>query len=313
MPVNQSLFAFMAGLIDYAGIFPPANLPLSDAIANYAAYLRHPDRWMLSRFILPAARLAHLTAADLASFDADHPLALSLLGRGGGSADEFLHGLRADLEALAVFRARAASQITGEVYEVRLPAGDDLPGLLAVAQSLLQEAGLRPFYEIPFDAAWDSRLLPTIAGIAAHNIRFQDQAGFKLRCGGVTPAAFPTLAQVAAAIVACRDAQVPLKATAGLHHPFRHFSVEVNAPMHGFINLFGAAILAYIYHLTAAEIVPILADEDPASFVFSDTHFAWGDLSAATAEIRALRQSALLSFGSCSFDEPRHDLQRQLH
>ncbi len=311
--MKQSLLAFMAGLIDYAGIFPPANLPLNEAIANYAAYLRHPDRWMLSRFILPAARLAQLTPDNLDLFDADHPLSLSLLGRGGDGGDEFLRGLRADLEALAAFHARGLSKVTCDMYEVRLPAVDDLPGLLAAAQSLLQEVGLRPFYEIPFDAAWDARLQPTIAAIGAHNARLQDQAGFKLRSGGVVPDAFPSLVQVVRAILACRDAQVPLKATAGLHHPFRHFSAEVNAPMHGFINLFGAAILAHVHRLTADEAVPILADENPASFTFQDTHFAWGSLAATTAEIAALRQSTLLSFGSCSFDEPRHDLQRQLH
>lgn len=303
----------MAGLIDYAGVFPPANLPLPEAVANYAAYLRQPDRWMLSRFILPAARLSQLIPDQLALFDADHPLALSLLGRGGDNGDGFLQGLRADLDALLAMCDRYAPRLVCNVYEVRLPPGDDLPALLTEAHALLQVANLRPFYEIPFDAAWDDRLQPTIAGIGMHNARIQDQAGFKLRSGGVTPAAFPTLAQVTAAIVACRDAQVPLKATAGLHHPFRHFSLEVNAPMHGFINLFGAAILAHVHRLTDVDIIPILADENPASFSFHETHFAWGDLSATTAEIRALRQSALLSFGSCSFDEPRHDLQRQLH
>ncbi|MCB8953549.1 MAG: hypothetical protein H6650_16200 [Ardenticatenales bacterium] len=309
LSVNLSLYAFMAGLIDYAGIFPPANLPLNAALANYATYVRHPDRWMLARFILPAARLRQLTPDQIAPFDADHPLALSLLGSGG---DDFLAGVRADLDALAALRRQYGARVTGDAYEVRLPAAADLSGLLTAVGAPLQEAGLRPFYEIPFDATWESRLRPTAWRIATHNNHFRAQAGFKLRCGGVTADAFPAVTQVAAAIVACRDAGIPLKATAGLHHPFRHFSADVNTHMHGFVNLFGAAILAHVYHLRADEIAPILADENPANFTFTDAHFAWGDLSASVLEIDALRAATLISYGSCSFDEPRQDLQQHL-
>ena len=38
--------------------------------------------------------------------------------------------------------------------------------------------------------------------------------GCKLRCGGTEAAAFPTSERVAATIIACRNAKVPLKLTA---------------------------------------------------------------------------------------------------
>ena len=56
----RSLQALLQGVIDYAGLFPPASLSLDESIRNYARYLREPDRWMLGRFICPAARLSEL-------------------------------------------------------------------------------------------------------------------------------------------------------------------------------------------------------------------------------------------------------------
>src|ERR1700733_11051866 len=48
----------LSGLIDYAGLFPPASLGMPDAVANYDAYLRSEHSWMLGRFIVPVVRLA---------------------------------------------------------------------------------------------------------------------------------------------------------------------------------------------------------------------------------------------------------------
>ena len=43
----DSLRALLAHAIDYAGLFPPANLALEPALKNYAEYIRTPDAWML--------------------------------------------------------------------------------------------------------------------------------------------------------------------------------------------------------------------------------------------------------------------------
>jgi len=53
----------------------------------------------------------------------------------------------------------------------------------------------------------------------------------------------------------------------------------------------------------------IVEDEDAGHFLFDDEGFRWKDLRATTAEIVAARQHAVISFGSCSFDEPRDDLR----
>ncbi|HXS98055.1 MAG TPA: hypothetical protein VN736_25830 [Candidatus Limnocylindrales bacterium] len=53
-----SLRALLARLIDYAGLFPPAGLPLTAVVENYSAYLASSDAWILNRLVLPAAKLA---------------------------------------------------------------------------------------------------------------------------------------------------------------------------------------------------------------------------------------------------------------
>ena len=58
--MSPSLRALLHGIIDYAGLFPPANLPLDQAVRNYARYCTEPDSWMLGRFVCPVTELAEL-------------------------------------------------------------------------------------------------------------------------------------------------------------------------------------------------------------------------------------------------------------
>ncbi len=55
-----SVRALLESIIDYAGLFPPAQLPMSAAAQNYAKYRSGEHAWMLGRLVLPAARLAEL-------------------------------------------------------------------------------------------------------------------------------------------------------------------------------------------------------------------------------------------------------------
>jgi hypothetical protein len=79
--------------------------------------------------------------------------------------------------------------------------------------------------------------------------------------------------------------------------------------MHGFINVFAAGVLAHVNRLTEDQLVPILEDEDASDFAFDDDSFRWQNWRASTAQIASIRQNLLISFGSCSFDEPRDDLR----
>ena len=132
-----------------------------------------------------------------------------------------------------------------------------------------------------------------------------------MRTGGTTAAAFPTTAQVAEILVAGASQDVPMKFTAGLHHPVRQFHASVDTKMHGFLNVLGAGILTREEDWDVPQTATMLADEDATAFRFDDESFAWRDWRIASEDIAAQRVF-ITSFGSCSFDEPRDDL-RAIH
>lgn len=311
--------AFMTGLIDYAGLFPPAGLPLPAAITNFHHYRQQPEQWMLGRFIVPVGHLAELaTYAHL--FQANNPTRLAVIGRGGQDGDTFFQKLEEDLAMIAAFQASQAPAGQIDLFEVRLPrtlfpSVDNVRLFVAEVGDLLAPAGLTPFYEAPFDVTepgWFEALFDICAGCSLFN-RQQEPgvapAGVKIRCGGLSPAAFPTSVQLAYALSAAHDNPVPLKCTAGLHHPIRHFSPEVQTKMHGFLNLFAAGLLTHCHNLPLDTIQAILEDEEPSHFTFDPTGFAWQNYRMTTSEIANLRQQLLISYGSCSFDDPCHDLR----
>jgi hypothetical protein len=293
--ILPSVRAFFAGLIDYAGLFPPAKLPLDRAIDNYARYRAGSDAWMLGRFIIPAARLGELDVhADL--FSSGPPWQFSVLGRGGEAAEQFRSGLDADLQAVTAFRARHGSGALVDAFEVRLPAA--AVDVVPASTEALTRAGMSVVYEVPPTSP--SSLFAAMRG---------GTAGVKLRCGGLKAAAFPTPGQVAHAIAACRDNGLSLKFTAGLHHPLRHFDRDVRTKMHGFLNVFGACVLASTLGLGEEQVREIIEDEDQANFGFDELGFGWKQYHAMKDEIIAARRQFVVSFGSCSFDEPRADLR----
>lgn len=298
---SKSLQAFTSGLIDYAGLFPPANLTLPPAIKNYAQYLNSNDRRMLARFIIPAGRLAELTSELMGLFTREKPLYLSFI----------CPNVPTNLTLIQAFSEQYEDRIRLDIIETKLPANGDFAEHVAETAVSIQSSGLnlRPFYELPFNETWDDNLETAIAALAEHNKQAETDVGFKLRCGGVEAHMFPSPTQVSRAILLCRDYNITMKATAGLHHPVRHFNETVNTKMHGFLNVFGGGLLAKEHQLDQTNLQKIIEDENPTSFQFSKDTFSWNDLSINLAQIEAVRQTGLTSFGSCSFDEPREDLQ----
>src|SRR5882724_13281871 len=59
----KAVDALLAGLVDYAGLFPPASQDMRPALESYASYLNGPDRRALGRFIVPFSRLKELEDA----------------------------------------------------------------------------------------------------------------------------------------------------------------------------------------------------------------------------------------------------------
>jgi hypothetical protein len=131
-----------------------------------------------------------------------------------------------------------------------------------------------------------------------------------LRCGGLDASAFPSVDELAAAIWAAHEARVPLKFTAGLHHPLRHYDAGMEARMHGFFNVFiGGVLVASRAVCDLRTLRDILDTEDPTSFEFDEAFVGWRGKRTSTDSVIDGRQRAVTSLGSCSFDEPRDDLR----
>ncbi len=262
---------------------------------------------MLGRFIIPTTRLGELEPfAEV--LNSGEPWAFAVLGRSGSTHAEFLTGLEADLGAIRMFAERYGERVAVDVIETRLPPiieGEDeaLFDLSEGVDRLLEATELTPFFEA--NSSNDTQLIGAINFAQVGLGR-----GFKLRCGGLDAAAFPTTELVAAALTHAADCAVPLKCTAGLHHPVRHFNSDVQTRMHGFLNVFGAAILADSRRIPEAQVRAILEDEDPTHFRFDETGFSWQQYQATVDEIITGRAEFATSFGSCSFDEPRDDLRK---
>jgi len=56
--IAGSLRLLLSNLIDYAGLYPPAELPLPIVVERYRGFLASPDAWILNRLVLPHTKLS---------------------------------------------------------------------------------------------------------------------------------------------------------------------------------------------------------------------------------------------------------------
>jgi hypothetical protein len=253
---------------------------------------------MLSTFVLPIAQFGD-AAALVSPFDKQHPLRVSALGAKTENARDFLNELKNAAEIIRSFQKQHVDLVSVVQLEMLAPADVDL-AKLNEATGLLGDLKLQTFWETPAESAEQ-----TIALLARAK---QPAFGYKLRTGGVTVDSFPNSVQIARAILASTKHHIPIKFTAGLHHPIRQFRDEVKTEMHGFLNVLGAGVLSAEHHWDEAQTIEMLEDQRPSSFEFHDTVFAWHDYEITLDRIKA-RRKFVTSFGSCSFDEPREDLR----
>lgn len=296
-----SLRTLLSGTIDYAGLFPPASLALQPALSNHAAYIREPEAWMLGAFVLPIGKFDE-AAGDLSRFDVEHPLRISALGPKTETPREFVDALRTAAGAIRSLVPRYGA--IASVTQIEMPLASQPGATVSDAYGALDGLQVPTFWEAPPDEAE-----ATIARLAEHSrTNAGARFGFKLRTGGVVASAFPSSMQIARALVAAAEHRVPIKFTAGLHHPVRQFHGSVQTKMHGFLNVLGAGVLAAEYSWDHVQTATMLDDEDAGSFLFTDEFFGWREWQIATDRIRVQRD-LVTSLGSCSVDEPREDLR----
>lgn len=292
--VKESVRSLLAGAIDYAGLFPPAGLPMSEAVINYTMYRNSNYGWMLGSFVVPSVQLFEFieNAGDFISRDGKSAWRLSVLA--GEDLTETFHQIRD-------FTSKYSPGVIVDSIEVR---ANTVSKIVNTVNSL--PAGMKAYFELGL-----GKNFPDLLAKVSSTEQFA-----KIRTGGVTPGAFPDSAAVIRFVRSCLAANVPFKATAGLHHPircFRPLTYENNSPkgtMHGFLNLFlmtGFAREGYRPSL----LEDVMEEEFDEVFRFADQSVTWrNEYRMNTFQIESLRRKGIHSFGSCSFDEPIADLQK---
>ena len=292
----DSVRALLNRVIDYAGLFPPAKLDMATTVRNYKKYLGSGEGWMMGRLVVPVARLEEFereAAELLPRSDDDSAWAISALAAPGGTAE-----FEADLSAIESFNLRHEDGETGraliDVLEIKAQRADEIDSVLNILPN-----DYFAFFELPIDN--DPRGL--IAALA------DGDAGAKVRTGGVTPDLYPKADQLARFIAACASANVPFKATAGLHHPLTRYSDTLKANEYGFLNVFAAGCLAMTEELPEDELAQLLQEQSMEGFSVDDDGISWRGHRIEAQNIEDVREEFAVSFGSCSFDEPRDDLR----
>jgi hypothetical protein len=293
-PPKESVRILLNEIIDYAGLFPPSQVSMPDAVLNYATYRHSNYGWMLGRFILPVSRLDEFyeSANEFLPKKAENPWRLSVLAG---------EDLNATVRTIIDFNRRHSERAVCDVLEVKAATVSKIENTL----SALPKA-VTPYFEISTGGRTFVDLVATL-GIKRQKA--------KLRTGGVTREDFPETREVIRFVRTCMAANVPFKATAGLHHPIRCFKPLTYAPdapqgtMHGFLNmLMMTGFARESFRVSLLE--EILEEEFEEVFDFQEGGVAWrGGNILTLSHLDRLRARGMHAFGSCSFDEPVADLK----
>ena len=289
---KESVRALLAEIVDYAGLFPPSQLSMAESVRNYAEYKNSDFIWMLGRFIVPVSRLAEFakSAKDLFSKNTDL-WKLSVLA----SEDVY-----ETVQRIEDFNGTFTANAIADALEIKAANSLEIENIAAHIPE-----NLTAYFELPLD----ENLTDLIITLAVTKHRA------KIRTGGITPEAFPSAEEITRFMRICLAANVPFKATAGLHHPLRcqkPLTYERDAPtgtMHGFLNVFLAA--GFIQQgLKPKLIQELLIDKREDNFLFTADGVSWRqEYFISTSQLKHLRSRGAISFGSCSFVEPIDDLK----
>jgi hypothetical protein len=288
----------LRGIVDYAGLFPPASLDMSSAASEYAEHRAGPDAWVLGRFVLPAARLDEFESAAHRILPRDGARSWALSALLGSDLQE-------DISRIERFNERHSDARSGAVIVDTVELKTHTPRDVAHASELLDRR-FDTFMEIPPDHTVGD-LVDTIA---------RTTAKAKIRTGGVTAEAFPSSAQVTRFLAACTAKGVSFKATAGLHHPWRAEYPLTYAPdaprgaMFGFLNVL-VAVAVLRSGLGEELATRALEEREHQATTFGADEIRWRGHVLSLRALEGARES-LVAFGSCSFREPVTDL-RAMH
>ena len=289
----SAIRTLLQGSVDYAGLFPPAEMEMRTALENYAQYSTGPSSWALGRFIIPVSRLnefaVHLPRIPLRPNDSPWRVA-GLMGT----------NIEADVTTIDKFNLRHTNGgVTIDSVEVKATSEANIGEIIEIVPSTLQT-----YIEVPVDPD-PSNLIRCIG---------QGAGRAKVRTGGVIQKAFPRAPDLLRFARAALENGVPFKATAGLHHPLRatyRLTYAENSPMgrmFGFLNLM-LAVAFLRSGMNESDVLQVLEEDDPSAFQSDDSGISWRSSRVDIMALSDTRRLGMVSFGSCSFTEPIEDLQ----
>ena len=238
-----------AGMFDHAGMFPPAELNLREAVQAYREYQQGGHAFALQCMVV---RAKDLDVLESALHENVRDLQLSVVAAGD------------DLDAVWKHLDR---EMPIKMFEMKATE----PSQVARLKKMLP-AGMEAYVELPMDLQ-DMQLADTVTEVGLHA---------KLRMGGVVAETFPSIAIVASMLRDLFKRGLAFKATAGLHHavrgryPFTYREDSARGMMHGFMNLLSAATLVW-FGGEKDEVVEKLEEEGLLAWRVTEHSIRWRD------------------------------------
>jgi hypothetical protein len=311
-----SIKSFLETIIDYAGMYPPAKLPFDEAFANYLEYLQDDYGWMISKFVLDSKTIQKLREFVEKNDTGRNKISLTVLLEKENSETDLKKNIEDELREFSDLTASLKEQIQIDSFEFKIPedmilknSTKEVSYLLDLVSETVRSAMQKPVF-IFYEGKSEKRYIKLlIDALAQHNSKSYN-SGLKLRTGSTELNPMPDVADIVFAIRTCLDREIPMKFTAGLHHPLRHFDSPSGKDVHGFFNVFAAGIIAFRHNISDFGLMEIINDKDANDFIFTDEYFSWKDWKISIEEITGARKNLVTAFGSCSFDEPVDDLKK---
>ncbi|GGJ34791.1 hypothetical protein [Deinococcus roseus] len=267
-------------IVDYAGLYPPAALPLPEVLRNYASYQHSEACWMLGRLVVNASHLPAFQGVRSSLPSGNWPLSVLAM-------------TPEDWEMLA---ACLKQGLPVKAIETRAETAVQVKEIAARSRQL----GVQEVYtEVPYQRR---DVLEAIQQQGLHA---------KARTGGVVQTAFPDPDLLLQFIQDCVSLNLPFKLTAGLHHPVRGMYSLTYQPdsakgrMYGYLNV----LLATAFTLQGLPELAkkALLEEDQHEFHWLQDGLGYAGVILNSSELHRTR-SMLHAFGSCSFTEPHDEL-----
>jgi hypothetical protein len=290
---KSALLELVDGAIDYAGVFPPAELPIERAFRNYLGYRRNPGAQLLGRFV---CTLPHL------------PAITELLKR----SDEkkvYLTLITPTLEAPEVMSRNAPLRVTALETKVEPASFLSLEQRIRSFSDRKVDVLVEPLCSAAPTLEILTPMLDMISRIGADLTR-GSRIGLKLRLGVPSDLHVPKLSDLAAILLACAVRGIPLKLTQGLQHPFTAASPGGGYRHFGLINVLCAALIASSSRRRSqTQLLELLQGDISKLVKFGPTTLTYGSEEFSVVQIKKARTRLLVSVGSFDFEEPRSELQ----